>query len=144
MPVAENRGGAAVHFDRGNMKSLIAASLIIVGAIHLLPVTGVLGSAQLARLYGIAVEEPNMLILMRHRAVLFAMLGAFLVYSAFVPALHTLAFIAAFISVSSFLWLSWSIGQNNAQIARVVSVDIVALLMLAAGAAMSWWQNASR
>lgn len=125
------------------MNSLIAASLIIVGAIHLLPVSGVLGAAQLARLYGIAADEPNVQILLRHRAVLFGMLGAFLVYSAFTPAFRTLAFVAAFISLSSFIWLARAGGQNNAEIARVVSVDIVALSILSTGAAILWWQNVS-
>jgi hypothetical protein len=58
-----------------------------------------------------------------------------LLYAAFNPALQTLAFIAGFISVVSFLWLAWSVGGYNAQVARVVIADIVALVCLVVGAA---------
>ena len=61
--------------------------LIVVGVIHLLPLSGVLGGAQLFSLYGVPVDDPNLEILMRHRAVLFGLLGVFLVYAAFKPSL---------------------------------------------------------
>ena len=38
--------------------------------------------------FGIALDEPNLQILMRHRAVLFGLLGALLVAAAFIPALR--------------------------------------------------------
>jgi hypothetical protein len=45
------------------------------------------------------------------------------------------AFIAGFISVVSFLWLAWCVGSYNAQLARVFTVDLVALVCLIIGAA---------
>jgi hypothetical protein len=72
---------------------------------------------------------------MRHRAVLFGLLGLFLIYAAFRPQLQTIAFIGGFVSVVSFLWLAWSVGDYNGQIARVVMADIVALICLIVGAA---------
>lgn len=70
---------------------------------------------------------------MRHRAVLFGLLGVFLLFAAFNPAVQSGAFIAGFISVTSFLWLAWSIGNYNEQIARVFIADIVALVCLIIG-----------
>jgi hypothetical protein len=112
------------------MRQIITVLLIIVGVIHLLPVTGMLGRQQLARLYGLAVDEPNLEILMRHRAVLFGMLGLFLIVAAFTPALQPHAYIAGLLSVGSFLWLAWSVGDYNLQLRRVVVADIVALFCL--------------
>ena len=112
------------------MRQLITALLIIVGVIHLLPVTGLLGRQQLAELYGLAVDEPNLEILMRHRAALFGALGLFLIVAAFTPALQLHAFTAGLLSVGSFLWLAWSVGGYNPQIRRVVVADLVALLCL--------------
>jgi hypothetical protein len=112
------------------MRQLITVLLIIVGVIHLLPVTGMLGRQQLAELYGLPVEEPNLEILMRHRAVLFGMLGLFLIVAAFTPALQPHAFTAGLLSVGSFLWLAWSVGDYSSQIRRVVVADIIALLCL--------------
>ena len=112
------------------MRYLISAMLIVVGIIHLLPLAGVLGSEKLSALYGLSINDPNLVILMRHRAVLFGLLGAFFVFAAFRPAFQPLAFIAGFISVVSFLWLAWSTGNYNAQIARVFTADIIALICL--------------
>jgi hypothetical protein len=115
------------------MKYLVSAMLIVVGVIHLLPLSGILGSERLASLYGLAFNEPNIEILMRHRAVLFGLLGAFMVFAAFKPAFRTAAFIGGFISVVSFLYLAWSVGGYNAQLGRVFIADVVALGCLVAG-----------
>jgi len=109
---------------------LISGLLILVGVIHLLALSGVLGAERLTALYGIAFQEPNLEILMRHRAVLFGLIGSFLIYAAFKPAIQPIAFIAGLLSVSSFIWLAWSIGGYNAAIRNVVIADIVALVCL--------------
>ena len=117
------------------MRHLVSAMLVVVAIIHLLPLSGVLGGIRLNALYGIAMDEPNLTILMRHRAVLFGLLGLFLLYAAFRPAFQVAAFIAGFASVLSFLYLAWSTGGYNAQIHRVFIADILALVCLAIGAA---------
>jgi hypothetical protein len=109
--------------------------LVVVAIIHLLPLSGVLGNERLAALYGLSLDEPNLEILMRHRAVLFGLLGLFFLFAAFRPPLQTVAFIAGFVSVVSFLWLAWSIGGYNTQVARVFMADIVALASLIIGVA---------
>lgn len=114
------------------------AMLIVAGLIHLLPFSGVLGSAQLAALYGLSFNEPNLAILMRHRAVLFGLLGALLVLAAFKRRYRTLAFVAGFVSVVSFLSIAWRVGTSNAQVARVVTADWVALACLVVGVAAHW------
>jgi hypothetical protein len=115
------------------MRYLVSAMLVVVAIIHLLPLSGVLGSERLAALYGLSFKEANLAILMRHRAVLFGLLGLFLLFAAFRPQFQTIAFIAGFVSVVSFLWLAWSVGGYNAQVARVFMIDIVALACLIIG-----------
>ncbi len=112
------------------MRVLVAAMLVIVGIIHLLPLLGVLGATQLASLYGLDFSDPNLAILMRHRAVLFGLIGVFFVYSAFKPALQPIAFVAGFVSIVSFLALAWMTGGYNAQVARIFTGDFVALVAL--------------
>ena len=116
------------------MRYLVSASLVLAGIIHLLPLSGVLGVERLAALYGLDFSEPNVSILMCHRAVLFGLFGAFLVFAAFKPSLQVIAFIAAFVSVLSFLLLAWSSGGYNTLVGRVVTADLVALVALAIGA----------
>ena len=115
------------------MRTLVCLCLLVVGLIHLLPLPGLFGGAQLAALYGLAFDDPNLLILMRHRALLFGVLGLFCVVAAFRPDLQAAALVAAWISVVGFLLLAWSTGGYNAQIARVVIADFVALAALVAG-----------
>jgi hypothetical protein len=61
--------------------------------------------------------------------------GAMGVVAAFRPSLQPIAFIAAFVSVLSFLLLAWSSGGYNALVGRVVTADLVALVALVIGVA---------
>ena len=115
------------------MRYLISVTLIIAGIIHLLPLSGVLGADRLSALYGTTLSDPNLVILMRHRAVLFGILGLFFVFAAFRPTFQPLAFLAGFVSVTSFLWLAWSTGNYNMQINRIVIADLIALGSLIVG-----------
>lgn len=118
------------------MRFVVPAVLLVVAVIHLLPLIGVAGASRLAALYGISVQEPNLEILLRHRAVLFGMLAAFLAFAAFRPALHGMGLLAGLLSVASYLLVAWRVGGYNAALATVVRVDIVALALLVVGAAM--------
>ncbi|MFZ8985014.1 MAG: hypothetical protein ACO213_12125, partial [Steroidobacteraceae bacterium] len=126
--------------DEGLMRQLLAVMLTVVGVVHLLPLSGVLGRFRLNSLYGVSIEDPDLEIMMRHRAVLFGMLGTFLIYAAFRPNLHLVALIAGFVSVLSFLLLAWQVGGYSNAIARIVTADIVALLCLSVGA-FSYWKD---
>lgn len=109
--------------------------LVAVGVIHLLPLVGVLGADRLQALYGIAIEGPDLQILMRHRAVLFGLLGVFFIVAAFLPGLQAIALAVGLIAVLSFLVLAWTTDGYNASMARVVTADIIALVLLLIGTA---------
>jgi hypothetical protein len=112
------------------MRFILPIMLLVVGIIHILPLSGVLSAARLFELYGMTFDDPNLEILMRHRAVLFGLLGIFLICSAFMPSLQLPALIAGFLSVVSFLYLSYSVGGYNEQVNRIVIADKVALVCL--------------
>lgn len=67
------------------MQKIASLALLLAGAIHLIPLIGVLGAEHLARLYGVAPSDPNTLILLRHRAVLFGIVGGLCMMAAFKP-----------------------------------------------------------
>ena len=110
----------------------ITILLIIVGIIHLLPLSGVLGGKRLNALYALPFEEPNLVILMSHRAVLFGLLGAFFVYAAFQPTVQPIAFVAGLVSVLSFIGIARQVGGYNRAIRTVIVADLVALVCLVA------------
>jgi hypothetical protein len=125
------------------MNKAVSALLAVVAIIHLLPLSGVLGAERLAALYGMPFDDPNLQIMMRHRAVLFGLLGIFLLYAAFKPALQPIAFIAGLASTLSFLWLAWSVGGYNAAIGRVVVADVIAVACLIVAIALYLLQQRS-
>lgn len=117
------------------MRYLVSAMLVLAGLIHLLPVSGVLGPERLAALYGLSFNEANLEILMRHRAVLFGLIGVFSLYAAVKPAFQPAAIAGSMVSVGSFLYLAAAVGNYNAQISRVFMADVVILACLAVAAA---------
>ena len=123
------------------MRWLVSAMLMIVGVIHLLSLSGVLGRARLVSLYGVPIEDPNLEILMRHRAVLFGLLGVFIIYAALKPPFQLIGLLAGLISVVSFIVLAWSVGGYNAQLTTVFRADVIALACLVIGI-LAWWRAA--
>jgi hypothetical protein len=115
------------------LKYLVPASLIVVGVIHLIPFSGALGVGRLNSLYGIRIADPDLLILMRHRAVLFGLLGLFCIYAAIKPPLQFIALTAGAISVGSFLYLAYATGGYNEELRRVFVADLVAAVFLVIG-----------
>jgi hypothetical protein len=112
------------------MRFVLPAALLLVALIHALPLIGVVSAAKVSSLYGIAVQDSNLEILLRHRAVLFGLLASFLAYAAFHRQLHSLALIAAWVSVLAFLALAVSVGNYNAALSTVVKADMLALALL--------------
>ena len=129
------------------MRHLVAAMLLIAAVIHIVPLVGALGSERLAGLYGIPFDEPNLEILMRHRAVLFGLLGIFLAISAFRPSLRLAGLVSGLVSVVSFLALAASVGEYNDDLRRVVNADWLALGCLVIGTmvhALGSWHERAR
>ncbi len=115
------------------MRHIVTVALILVGMIHLPPLFGMLGSDQLTSLYGVSIDDPSLLLLMRHRAVLFGILGVFFIMASRVEGLQMGALVAGFASVGSFLVLTWTSDAYNTSIGNVALVDLVALALLVLG-----------
>lgn len=115
------------------MKYVSVLALLIAGVIHLLPLPGVLGTGNLARLYGVAVSDPNTAILLQHRALLFGILGALMLMAIPVPSLRIVALSVGFVSAASFIVVAVWVGNYNGEIYRVVMADVIASLLLGLG-----------
>ncbi|MBL8513995.1 MAG: phosphopantetheine adenylyltransferase [Betaproteobacteria bacterium] len=100
-----------------------------------MPLPGVLGGPTLAALYGVDAANADMMLLLRHRAVLFGLLGGFMLLAAWRTALQPYAFAAGWISVVSFLMFAWMGGPHGAAIQRIVMADWIAVVALALGTA---------
>ncbi|GFD91258.1 hypothetical protein KUL152_34840 [Tenacibaculum sp. KUL152] len=114
------------------MSKVLFVLLISVGVINFLPVIGVLSAAKLESAYSVKLLSNDLIILMRHRALLFGLIGGFLIYSAFVPTYRTAAMVLAGISMVGFVVLAHLTGEFNQSINKIVLVDYAGILMLAA------------
>ena len=114
------------------MKTAITVALLIAGVINLYPVVGVLSVEQLVKLYGVPLEDVDLIILMRHRAILFGLLGAFIIYSAFKSSLQVLACIAGLVSMISFIIIAAITGEYGETFNKIIVADIVGSVALLA------------
>lgn len=73
--------------------------------------------------------------------MLFGILGGLFTYAAFQSHVQPFAFIAGFVSVLSFFYLTYTVGGFNQAIKNVVIADIVALGALIVGATLYIYQQ---
>lgn len=109
---------------------LVAGGLVLAGIINLLPVVGMAGAAWLRSLYGLEIRSLDLEILLRHRAVLFGIVGGLLLVAAFRPGLRDVAVLVAGASMMSFIVIALLVGGYGPAIRKVVIVDIVGILAL--------------
>lgn len=120
------------------MRKITAALFVIVGLVNLAPVVGVLSASRLEALYGVSLGDPSLIVLLRHRAVLFGIVGALLITAAVRARLRPLAVAAGFVSMLSFLVIARNVDGINSKLEQVVAIDLVASLLLALAAFMEW------
>lgn len=111
---------------------LLAFALALSGLVHLLPVSGAISARRLHALYGMDGTDPVTLLLLRHRALLFGLLGVFLLLAAFTPAWRIGASVVALFSMLSFVALAAG-QQLGRAVRRIARIDLVlsTLLVLA-------------
>jgi hypothetical protein len=110
---------------------LTRAVLIVAGMVHLLPASGMLGARPLQKLYAVAITDPGLLLMLRHRALLFGVLGAGLLAAVAVPSLRTAMLTAGLISTAGFCLLALQAPELSAALRRVALIDIPIALGLA-------------
>jgi hypothetical protein len=113
------------------MQRLWTFLVLVAAAINLAPLLGAVSSERMSALYGVDLDDPNLQILMRHRAVLFGLVGGLLLVAAFHPPLRAPAYAVGFSSMLSFLLIAWLVGGYSAEIQRVILVDVVGIAALA-------------
>lgn len=116
-------------------QAFILLALLMVGLGNFVPVIGVVSGARLQPLYGLAITDPVLLMLMRHRALLFGILGGYVLASIVWPSWRMPALWLALFSMVGFVVLAGMDGLASAAIRRLVWIDL--LLIVLAGAALA-------
>jgi hypothetical protein len=112
------------------MNDAIQVLLFIVGVINFLPVMGVISADKLSRAYQIDLPGNDLIILLRHRAILFGVVGGFILYSVFQPMYQDAAMVMAAITMVGYLYIVWAVGGYNKAIFKVAMVDAVGIMCL--------------
>ena len=112
------------------MNNACRTALVIVGLINAIPIIGVMSADVLSSLYGMSLLDGDLLILMRHRAVLLGIVGAFLIASAFNPRIRLAAIIAGFVSMGSFILLVSIAPEHGQKLHKVMMIDVIAIVAL--------------
>ncbi len=120
------------------MAKAVTFCLVIVGLINLAPVLGILSAQKLESAYSVTLVGNDLEILMRHRALLFGILGTFILYAAFVPQYQLAAMIMAGVSMVGYAALTLAVGGYNEALGKVLMVDVVGILFLAAAVVLKW------
>jgi hypothetical protein len=118
----------------------IAIGLIfaLVGLLNAYPAIGMLGAKQLRGLYGLRFDDPNLLTLMQHRAVLLGLIGLFLIVAAFRRELQPAGFVLGFASMLSFVAFARLQDEPSRFISKVAMADITGSALLLVALALYW------
>ena len=114
------------------MNKLSTLCLVVVGLLNVAPVLGLISTPKLERAYAIELASKDLEILMRHRALLFGVLGGFVLYAAVVPLYQVAAMVMAGISMVGFAVLVVLVGGYNDSIFKVLVGDLVGIGFLLA------------
>jgi len=108
-----------------------ALAFAVVGAIHLMPIAPVFVPETLSRLYGIAPTDSTLLVLMRHRALLLALVGILCLWASWAPGVRPAALLAAAINIAGLLGFYALYGNPAGALRTIAIADLVALPPLA-------------
>ncbi len=124
------------------MDKTASALLFVVGMINFLPFLGVVSAERLSRAYAVELGSNDLVILMRHRALLFGIVGGFILYSVFVPNYQTPAMVMAAVSMVGYVLLLLQEGEHNAALHKVMVVDTFGIICLAVAALLKYFSGA--
>jgi hypothetical protein len=108
-----------------------ALAFAVVAAIHLMPIAPVFMPETLSRLYGVAPGDTTLLVLLRHRALLFVIIGALCLWATWWAPVRPAALLAAAINVVGFLGFYALYGTPAGALRVIAIADLVAVPPLA-------------
>lgn len=114
------------------MNVFVSLALFITGVMHMMPVIGVLGIERLQTLYGIDRVSDDLELLLRHRAVLFGIIGCLMLYSLFESRLRLIAVFVGLASMLSFIALAQLSDGIGSELKKVVWIDWLCSVLLIA------------
>jgi len=110
----------------------------VLTIIHALPAMALIAPARLSSLYGFEAGDSVLTTLSQHRALLFGVFAAALVYAIIAPSVRVPVLIGATISMGGFLLIAIVRGETSGALRSIVIVDVIGLIIAAVAAAILW------
>ncbi|MEE4302092.1 MAG: hypothetical protein V2J24_21820 [Pseudomonadales bacterium] len=110
---------------------MVTGIWVLAAGVHLIPATAVISKMRVEALYDVQITSPELELLLRHRALLFAVVAALLLAAAARPELWLLAGALGLVSMLGYVVLAGQVGTEQAAVLRVSRVDVVVSLLLA-------------
>ncbi len=116
------------------MEIIFRICLFIAGVINFIPSFLAFLPSNINKSYGIEIPNADYELLLRHRAILFGIVGGIMIYGAITKKNYYLAFVIGCISMVSFILLSYLVSsQINSELFKVLKIDVVGLAILIIG-----------
>ena len=112
------------------LRSFIPFAYLLAAIVNIAPAIGALSDEIVVQLYAVQIHSTEISLLLRHRAVLFAIIGGLLLAAAVMEDLRTTAGLAGLSSMSAFMLLLVVTGAENARLTQVALIDSAATLVL--------------
>lgn len=112
------------------MELIFRICLFISGIINFTPSLLAFMPDKIGKSYGIVLPDANFELLMRHRAVLFGIVGGLMIYAAISKNYYQLATTLGLISMISFLILYFLCGNINEELTKITKIDVFAIVIL--------------
>ena len=123
------------------METVFRVCLLIAGVINALPSILAILPQKISDSYGIEILNVNHELLLRHRAVLFGIIGGIMIFSAISKRYYSLAVAIGMISMLSFVLLFFLMkGEINPELKKVMYVDLAGILILLVGFLLFKWK----
>ncbi len=122
------------HNKAKSMELIFRICLFIAGIINLTPSILAFVPNKISKSYGVEVPDSNHEILLRHRAILFGIVGGLMIYSAIQKRNYDMATFVGMISMVSFvIFYFLSEGETNSELSKVMKIDAVGIAILLIG-----------
>jgi len=116
------------------MELIFRICLFIAGVINFVPSILAFFPDKISSSYGVDISNTNYELLLRHRAVMFGIIGGIMIYSALTKRNYSMAIVIGLISmVSFFILYKFQQGEINPELTKVMRIDVVGIVVLLVG-----------
>jgi len=113
------------------MEIVFRITLFLAGVVNFAPAMIIFFPEKVAQSYGLQWSDANLELLMRHRGVLFGLIGGLMMYAAIFKRNENLAVLLGSISMATFILLYFlSSDSLSMGLHKVMRIDVVALSTL--------------